>query len=269
MIESLQWWSNLTEIRFLRKHKNCLNSFRGGFGHTPCMKESFASNCFSFSKVLPSQRPHFNHVCQRLQMPQNQSMKLGPRSFHPKPPAAILCCFQYRHNLVTLDCQIKILKRSPYDFGSHNCNCSIPEFKVLTSSLTCLPCARRSLLPISSQSRFSGVYVINVRCFRKGKFEEMLAISYLVLQACVSFLRCFRHEWPISVFALFLWKCHCSYAHQDEVHLPFTSSGALQPARLWMSKAWIQWMYRLHSVGLMLYSKMADLEYKFWVAVCR
>ena len=28
-------------------------------------------------------------------------------------------------------------------------------------------------------------------------------LSYLVLQACISFLRCFRQAWRVSVFALF------------------------------------------------------------------
>ena len=44
--------------------------------------------------------------------------------------------------------------------------------------------------------------------FRGGggrNFIEMLAVSYLVLQqVCISLLRCFRHEWRISVFALFI-----------------------------------------------------------------
>ena len=35
--------------------------------------------------------------------------------------------------------------------------------------------------------------------FQETEFKEMLAISYLVLQACSSVLRCFRQEWRISV----------------------------------------------------------------------
>ena len=34
----------------------------------------------------------------------------------------------------------------------------------------------------------------------------MLTVSYLILQACILFLRCFRQEWRISVFALCAFK---------------------------------------------------------------
>ena len=46
------------------------------------------------------------------------------------------------------------------------------------------------------------VYLV-FEVFPERAFLEMLAVSYLVLQACISFLRCFRQKWCISVFALF------------------------------------------------------------------
>ena len=39
--------------------------------------------------------------------------------------------------------------------------------------------------------------------FQNREFTEMLAIFYVVLQACIAFLRFFRQSWRISVFALF------------------------------------------------------------------
>ena len=45
-----------------------------------------------------------------------------------------------------------------------------------------------------------------LRCFKKGNKETLAVQSYLVLQACISVLRCFRQEWCISVFALFAPK---------------------------------------------------------------
>ena len=48
--------------------------------------------------------------------------------------------------------------------------------------------------------------------FQVWRFMEMLAVPYLVLQACISFLTCFRQERRISVFALFAYKFHCSHA---------------------------------------------------------
>ena len=45
--------------------------------------------------------------------------------------------------------------------------------------------------------------------FQEREFKDMLTISYLVLQACVSFLGCFRQEWRISAFALFASTCRC------------------------------------------------------------
>ena len=54
----------------------------------------------------------------------------------------------------------------------------------------------------SCQSNFSSVHLV-FEVFQDKEFKERLAISYLVLQACISFLRCFRQEWRISVFALF------------------------------------------------------------------
>ena len=54
----------------------------------------------------------------------------------------------------------------------------------------------------SCDFRYSGVYLV-FEVFQEREFKEMLAISYLVLQACISFLRCFRQERCISAFALF------------------------------------------------------------------
>ena len=54
------------------------------------------------------------------------------------------------------------------------------------------------VMPISFFKRLSLFEV-----FQERKFREMLAISYLALQACILFLRRFRQEWSISVFVLF------------------------------------------------------------------
>ena len=53
-------------------------------------------------------------------------------------------------------------------------------------------------MPISF---FQGVLVFEV--LQEKEFQKMLAISYLVFQACISVLRCLRQEWRISVCALF------------------------------------------------------------------
>ena len=69
-----------------------------------------------------------------------------------------------------------------------------PPPEHMSSNRFCLP----KLMPISffrCVSRFGG--------FSGKQFQDMLAISYLVLQACISFWRCFRQKWSISVFALF------------------------------------------------------------------
>ena len=50
----------------------------------------------------------------------------------------------------------------------------------------------------SRQPRFSGVYLVFEE-FQVREFKEMLAVAYLVLQACTSFLRCFRPKWRTSV----------------------------------------------------------------------
>ena len=55
----------------------------------------------------------------------------------------------------------------------------------------------RNLLP----SRSSDVYLV-VRSFTTGNLR-IPGISYLVLQACTSFLRFFRQKWRTSVHALF------------------------------------------------------------------
>ena len=46
------------------------------------------------------------------------------------------------------------------------------------------------------QSRFSGVHLV-LEVFQKG--DSRLAISYLALPVCISFLRCFRQKWRTSV----------------------------------------------------------------------
>ena len=45
----------------------------------------------------------------------------------------------------------------------------------------------------SRESRFSGVYLA-FEVFRKGTLRKWLAVAYVVLQACISFLRRFRRE---------------------------------------------------------------------------
>ena len=69
--------------------------------------------------------------------------------------------------------------------------------------------------PIWCQSSFSGVYLV-FEGFQERKFAETLAVSYLVLQACISLLRCFRQKWHTSVFALFAWKCRCSHVFGND-----------------------------------------------------
>ena len=54
----------------------------------------------------------------------------------------------------------------------------------------------------SFQSRFSGVYLV-FEVFQQRESKEMLTVSYLILQACISFLRCFRQKRRISAFVLF------------------------------------------------------------------
>ena len=49
------------------------------------------------------------------------------------------------------------------------------------------------LLPCSSSVHLA------FEMFQERGFQEMLAVSYLVLQACISFLRRFRHEWRTFV----------------------------------------------------------------------
>ena len=46
----------------------------------------------------------------------------------------------------------------------------------------------------SCQSPFLDVYLV-LEVFQEREFKEMLAIFFLVLQACISFLRCFRQKW--------------------------------------------------------------------------
>ena len=53
----------------------------------------------------------------------------------------------------------------------------------------------------SCQSGFSGVYLVFKVC-QERDFKETLAISFLVLQASISFLRCFRQRWRISVLGI-------------------------------------------------------------------
>ena len=43
--------------------------------------------------------------------------------------------------------------------------------------------------------------------FQEREFKEMLAVYYLFLHACISFLKSVRHKWRTSVFALFAYKC--------------------------------------------------------------
>ena len=54
-------------------------------------------------------------------------------------------------------------------------------------------------MPISFFRHVSAFFEV----FQDREFMKTLAASYLVLQACVSFLSCFRQEWRISVLALF------------------------------------------------------------------
>ena len=57
----------------------------------------------------------------------------------------------------------------------------------------------------SCQSRFSRMYLV-FEVFQEREFVDMqhrmLVVSYLVLQACISFSRRFRQKWRTSVFAL-------------------------------------------------------------------
>ena len=74
------------------------------------------------------------------------------------------------------------------------------------------PCERRQtfITKISRQYRFSGVYLV-LGVFQERGFKETLAVAYLILQACISFLRRFRQEWRISVFVLLASsRCRCS-----------------------------------------------------------
>ena len=93
------------------------------------------------------------------------------------------------------------------------------------------------------QSCFSSVYFV-FEVFQEREFEEMLAISYLVLKACISFLRCSRQKWRSSYFALFASKCHCSLIYiyvyiymckNFEMHCNFFRGPCLEAAVLWPS----------------------------------
>ena len=71
----------------------------------------------------------------------------------------------------------------------------------------------------SCHSRFSGVHLV-LRHFRKGnECKEMLAISYLILQACISFLICFKQTWRISDFALFANKHAVAHVCPDPINV--------------------------------------------------
>ena len=61
----------------------------------------------------------------------------------------------------------------------------------------------RNLLPKSMPISFAGVHLA-LEVFQEIECKEMLALPYLILQACISFLRCLRLEWCMSVFALFV-----------------------------------------------------------------
>ena len=63
---------------------------------------------------------------------------------------------------------------------------------------------RRLITKIHANLVFSGVYLAFLEVFQdKEEFVEMLAVSYFVLQACITVLRCFRQEWRTSVSTFF------------------------------------------------------------------
>ena len=57
---------------------------------------------------------------------------------------------------------------------------------------------------------FSGVHLA-FEVFQERELKEVLAMSYLVLQACILVSRCFRQVFRISVFALFAQNCCRSF----------------------------------------------------------
>ena len=74
--------------------------------------------------------------------------------------------------------------------------------------------AARNLLPKCMSISVCRPHVSRFEVFHEREFEEMLAISFLVLQACILFLSCFRK----SSALLFL-----PYSHQTVVaHLSST-----------------------------------------------
>ena len=53
---------------------------------------------------------------------------------------------------------------------------------------------------------------------RFTRSQEMLVVSYVALQPCISFLKCFRQKWHASVFKP-CWhiRCRCSYNHMRKL----------------------------------------------------
>ena len=74
-------------------------------------------------------------------------------------------------------------------------------------------------MPIS----FSGVYLV-FELSQESELMGMLAISYLVLHACISFLRCFRQEWRTSVCDNF-WHFWEDFGQQRWHHMMDAADG--------------------------------------------
>ena len=55
-----------------------------------------------------------------------------------------------------------------------------------------------------------------LRCFKRRESKDTQAVSYLVLQACISFFEVFQTRAMHSCFCLVRIKCRCSYEDQTE-----------------------------------------------------
>ena len=84
----------------------------------------------------------------------------------------------------------------------------------------------------SCQSRVSGVYLV-VEVFQETELKEMLAISYLVLQACILFLRFFGPPTSQScsrerTLSCALWKMSRIFREISCDHFPCKSKDEIQ-----------------------------------------
>ena len=99
-------------------------------------------------------------------------------------------------------------------------------FLVVLESTSYRGVAAEIYFQISCQSRFSGVYLV-FEVLQESEFKERLATSYLVLQACILFSRCFRQEWRISVLPYSRKKLCCSYGFKFYIPPPPTPENSL------------------------------------------